>query len=123
MFQYLLSLLSALLYVRRTPPSFAFAILRANIEINLLQMNFGHVRLGIHHPTLSAHARSKPQLASCMKGTSRARTLCVGNELVYRKGLHVYAAAGGTRARMGMHVSTADVTYSGILKEGQLANR
>jgi hypothetical protein len=24
--------------------------------------------------------------------------------------LHVYAAAGGTRARMGMHVPTADVT-------------
>jgi hypothetical protein len=38
-------------------------------------------------------------------------TLCVGNELVYREGLHVYAAAGGTRARMGMHVPTADVTY------------
>jgi hypothetical protein len=36
--------------------------------------------------------------------------LCVGNELVYREGLHVYAAAGGTRARMGMHVPTADVT-------------
>jgi hypothetical protein len=37
-------------------------------------------------------------------------TLCVGNEFVYRKGLHVYAAAG-TRARMGMHVPTADVTW------------
>jgi hypothetical protein len=37
-------------------------------------------------------------------------SLCVGNELVYREGLHVYAAAGGTRARMGMHVPTADVT-------------
>jgi hypothetical protein len=37
-------------------------------------------------------------------------TLCVGNELVYREGLLVYAAAGGTRARMGMHVPTADVT-------------
>jgi hypothetical protein len=34
----------------------------------------------------------------------------MGNELVYREGLHVYAAAGGTRARMGMHVPTADVT-------------
>jgi hypothetical protein len=37
-------------------------------------------------------------------------TLCVGNELVYREARHVYAAAGGTRARMGMHVPTADVT-------------
>jgi hypothetical protein len=37
-------------------------------------------------------------------------SLCIGNELVYREGLHVYAAAGGTRARMGMHVPTADVT-------------
>jgi hypothetical protein len=36
--------------------------------------------------------------------------LCVGNELVYREGLHVYAVAGDTRARMGMHVPTADVT-------------
>jgi hypothetical protein len=31
-------------------------------------------------------------------------TLCVGNELVYREAMLVYAAAGGTRARMGMHV-------------------
>jgi hypothetical protein len=37
-------------------------------------------------------------------------TLCVGNEFVYREGLHVYAAAGGTRERMGMHVPTADAT-------------
>jgi hypothetical protein len=37
-------------------------------------------------------------------------TLCVGNELVYWEGLHVYAAAGGIRAHMGMHVPTADVT-------------
>jgi hypothetical protein len=37
-------------------------------------------------------------------------TLCVGNELVYRKAMHVYAAAGGTRARMGLHVPTDDVT-------------
>jgi hypothetical protein len=37
-------------------------------------------------------------------------TLCMGNEFVYREGLHVYAAAGGTRARMSMHVPTADVT-------------
>jgi hypothetical protein len=37
-------------------------------------------------------------------------SLCVGNESVYREGLHVYAVAGGTRARMGMHVPTADVT-------------
>jgi hypothetical protein len=37
-------------------------------------------------------------------------TLCVGNELVYREGLHVYAAGGSTRARMGMHVPIADVT-------------
>jgi hypothetical protein len=37
-------------------------------------------------------------------------TLCMGNELVYREGLHVCAAAGGTRACMGMHVPTADVT-------------
>jgi hypothetical protein len=29
---------------------------------------------------------------------------------MYREDLHVYAAAGGTRARMGMHVPTADVT-------------
>jgi hypothetical protein len=28
-------------------------------------------------------------------------TLCMGNELVYREGLRVYAAAGGTRTRMG----------------------
>jgi hypothetical protein len=37
-------------------------------------------------------------------------TLCVGNELVYREGLHVYAAAGGTRACMGIHVLTAAVS-------------
>jgi energy-converting hydrogenase Eha subunit G len=37
-------------------------------------------------------------------------SLCVENELVYREGLHVYAAAGGTHARMGMHVPTANVT-------------
>jgi hypothetical protein len=36
--------------------------------------------------------------------------LCMGNELVYEEGSHVYVAAGGTRARMGMHVPTADVT-------------
>jgi hypothetical protein len=36
-------------------------------------------------------------------------TFCVGNELVYREAMHVYAAAGGTRARMGLHVPTADV--------------
>jgi hypothetical protein len=33
-------------------------------------------------------------------------TLCVGNKLVYREDLHVHAAAGGTRARIGMHVPT-----------------
>jgi hypothetical protein len=32
------------------------------------------------------------------------------NYILYREGLHVYAAAGGTRAHMGMHVPTADVT-------------
>jgi hypothetical protein len=37
-------------------------------------------------------------------------TLCVGNELGYPEGLHVYAAASGTCAHMGMHVPTADVT-------------
>jgi hypothetical protein len=31
-------------------------------------------------------------------------------ELVYREGLHVYAAAGGTCAHMGMPVPIADVT-------------
>jgi hypothetical protein len=36
-------------------------------------------------------------------------TLCVGNELVYREAMHVYAAAGGTRAHMSLHVPTADV--------------
>jgi hypothetical protein len=36
-------------------------------------------------------------------------TLCIGNELVCREAMHVYAAAGGTRARMGLHVPTADV--------------
>jgi hypothetical protein len=30
-------------------------------------------------------------------------TSCIGNELVYREAMHVYAAAGGTRARMGLH--------------------
>jgi hypothetical protein len=39
-------------------------------------------------------------------------TLCVGNELVYREAMHVYAAAGGIRARMGLHVPTADVMLS-----------
>jgi hypothetical protein len=34
-------------------------------------------------------------------------TLCFGNDLVYREGLH---ATGGNRARMGMHVPTANVT-------------
>jgi hypothetical protein len=29
---------------------------------------------------------------------------------VYREAMHVYAAAGGTRAKMGMHVPTTDVT-------------
>jgi hypothetical protein len=38
-------------------------------------------------------------------------TMCVGNELVYGEVLHVYVAAGGTRACMGMHVPTTDVTY------------
>jgi hypothetical protein len=33
----------------------------------------------------------------------------IGNESVYREALHVYDATGGTRARMGLHVSTADV--------------
>jgi hypothetical protein len=28
---------------------------------------------------------------------------------VYREAMHVYAAAGGTRARMGLHVQTVDV--------------
>jgi hypothetical protein len=37
-------------------------------------------------------------------------TLCVGNELDYQDRLHAYAAVGGTRAHMGMHVPTADVT-------------
>jgi hypothetical protein len=36
-------------------------------------------------------------------------TLCIGNELVYREAMHVYAAAESTRARMGLHVPTADV--------------
>jgi hypothetical protein len=33
-------------------------------------------------------------------------TLYVGNELVYREDLHVYAAADGTHARMSVHVPT-----------------
>jgi hypothetical protein len=37
-------------------------------------------------------------------------SLCVGNELFCREGLHVYAAAGGTRVHIGMHVPSADVT-------------
>jgi hypothetical protein len=36
--------------------------------------------------------------------------LCVGNELVYREAVHVYAAAGGTHAYMGLHLLTADMT-------------
>jgi hypothetical protein len=36
-------------------------------------------------------------------------TLCVGNELVYWTAMHVYAAAGNTRARIALHVPTADV--------------
>jgi hypothetical protein len=36
-------------------------------------------------------------------------TLFMGNELVDREGLQVYAAVGGTHARMVMHVTTADV--------------
>jgi hypothetical protein len=35
-------------------------------------------------------------------------TLCVGNELIYREAMHVYAAAGGTRTHMGLHVLIAD---------------
>jgi hypothetical protein len=35
--------------------------------------------------------------------------LCVGTELIYREAMHVYAAAGGTRARMGLHARTAEV--------------
>jgi hypothetical protein len=36
--------------------------------------------------------------------------LYVTSTQLYREGLHVYAAAGDTRALMGMHVPTADVT-------------
>jgi hypothetical protein len=53
--------------------------------------------------------------AAFISGALRERgvALCVGNELVYREAMHVYAAAGGTRARMGLHVPTADVmSYS-----------
>jgi hypothetical protein len=32
-------------------------------------------------------------------------TLCVVNKLAHREAMHVYAAAGGTRARMGLHAS------------------
>jgi hypothetical protein len=69
------------------------------------------------------HALAEAALASSAAGTDVTKvafisgalrelgiSLCVGNEVVYREGLHVYAAAGGTRARMGMHVPTADVT-------------
>jgi hypothetical protein len=42
-------------------------------------------------------------------------TLCVGHELVYREGVHVYAAAGGNRARMCLHIPTDDVTYVLVL--------
>jgi hypothetical protein len=38
-------------------------------------------------------------------------TFRAGNELVYREGLHVYAAAGGTWASMGMHAPTNDVNW------------
>jgi hypothetical protein len=31
-------------------------------------------------------------------------------QLVHGEAMHVYAAAGGTRARMGWHVPIADVT-------------
>jgi hypothetical protein len=37
-------------------------------------------------------------------------TLCIKNEHVYREAMPVYAAAGGTREHMGLHVATADVT-------------
>jgi hypothetical protein len=37
-------------------------------------------------------------------------TFCVANKLVNREDLHLYAAAGDAHARMGMHISTADVT-------------
>jgi hypothetical protein len=79
-------------------------------------------RLGVSAKQL-LNALAEAALASSAAGTDVTKTafisgalrglgvtLCVGNELVYREGLHVYAAAGGTRARMGIHVPTADVT-------------
>jgi hypothetical protein len=78
-------------------------------------------------PPLSAvqflNALAEAALASSAAGTDVTKaafisgalpelgaTLCMGNKPVCREGLHVYAAAGGARARMGMHVPTADVT-------------
>jgi hypothetical protein len=42
---------------------------------------------------------------------SNLRVTCsVGKDFVYRQAMGVSAAAGGTRARMGLHVPAADVT-------------
>jgi hypothetical protein len=65
-----------------------------------------------HFTLASSAAGTDVTKAAFMSGALRelGATLCMGNELVYREGLHVYAAAGGTCARTGMHVPTADVT-------------
>jgi hypothetical protein len=59
----------------------------------------------------SAAAGSDVTKAAFISGALREPgvTLCIGNELVYREAMHVYAAAQGTRASMGLHVRTADV--------------
>jgi hypothetical protein len=61
----------------------------------------------------SSAAGSDVTKAAFMSGALRELgvTLCIGNELVYSEAMHmhVYAAAGGNRARMGSHVPTADV--------------
>jgi hypothetical protein len=69
------------------------------------------------------NALAEAALASSAAGTDETKaafisgalrelgvTLCVGNELVYREAMNLYTAAGGTRARMSLHVPTADVT-------------
>jgi hypothetical protein len=79
-------------------------------------------RMYLPQKGLPSHALAEAALASSAAGTDVTKAafifgaleelgvnISVGTELVYRVAMHVYAAAGGTRARMGLHVPTADV--------------
>jgi hypothetical protein len=78
----------------------------------LFRGDFGAImHIDLHPPLYVPKKSNDCTKAAFISGSLRELgvTLCVGNELVYREGLHVSAAAGGTRVRMGMHVPPADV--------------